>query len=175
MGVAESLPPSRARVDCLRLLGVGRPRPKFWLYETSGGGFGARAFLFRLQALGDCPADAIERLRQNYLRYAQRYPIHQDASQKAACRSEGVRDTRRADYENTIYWIRQDIGFWRGAEFFLRAAAEYRRRLRPIASNQTVVWFDGLACSVEETLGEDRSLKRVEVPPAPVVEFSARQ
>lgn len=96
------------------------------LYQTDGG-FVARACQFRLQALADRPADAIEGLRQSFLRYAQRYPIRQEAPASTRLGSrQRARGKQRADYEHAIYWVRQDMGFWRGAEFFLRAATAYR-------------------------------------------------
>jgi len=56
------------------------------------------------------------------------YPIRQDlpVSTRHGSR-ERIHDKRRADHEHAIYWIRQDMGFWRGAEFFLWAATAYRR------------------------------------------------
>lgn len=149
--VVESLPPSRARVDSLRLLGVGSHRPKFWLYQTDGG-FVARACQFRLQALADRPAEAIEGLRQIFLRYAQRYPIRQDvpASTRLGSRQR-ARDKQRADYEHAIYWVRQDMGFWRGAEFFLRAAKAYRH-FNAGESQPGALGSDGLAVHVNPPL-----------------------
>ena len=145
--VVDSLPPDRARVDSLRLLGVGSHRPKFWLYQTDGG-FVARACQFRLQALADRPADAIEGLRQSFLRYALRYPIRQDAPASTRLGSrQRARDKQRADYEHAIYWVRQDMGFWRGAEFFLRAATAYRH-FSAGGSQPGVLGSDGLAVHV---------------------------
>jgi hypothetical protein len=163
--VVESLPPSRARVDSLRLLGVGRSRPKFWLYETDVG-FVARACEFRLQSLADRPADAIEGLRQNFLRYAQRYPPGQDLPVSARHGSrERIHDKPRADYEHVIYWIRRDMGFWRGAEFLLRAAVAYRRHRRG-ESNQGLMCAGGLPTLIDGSVDMYQSPQHFDAPPA---------
>lgn len=59
--VSPALQPSSSRVAGHRLLGLGRERPKFWLFEA-GRQFVARACDLQLQTVADTPRNAIETL-----------------------------------------------------------------------------------------------------------------
>ena len=136
--VVESLPLARGRADRHRLLGVGSERPKFWLYEAAHG-YVARACNVKVQAHADSPKEAIESLRQAMSRYQRSYRTDRALLEAQPYVSpEPVRDRDFKDYERTIYWIGQDLGFRRGAEFFWNAANVFLQRREQGAQSATV-------------------------------------
>lgn len=71
--VADSIPPSGARLDRHRLLGLGCGKPWFWLFESSGQ-FVARVIDLKLQVLASTPREAIESLRHALAQHRRSYP-----------------------------------------------------------------------------------------------------
>ena len=126
--VVDALPPLHARVDRHRLLGMGRERPRFWLYEAVGG-FVARACDVKVQALASSPGDAIEGLRQAMSRYKRSYPVERRVQNNRPEESQSSHDRTDRNYEGLIHWTLQDFGFQRGADLFWKAAdAKLRQR-----------------------------------------------
>lgn len=125
--VNPSLQPSSSRVAGHRLLGLGRERPRFWLFEASGQ-FVARACDLKLQAVADTPRHAIESLRQAMCRYRALYyvsAVDPDAMQQRV-RTEPAADPARLAYERKIGLVFREYGFWDGAELFYAEAMRFQ-------------------------------------------------
>lgn len=123
--VKPSARPAQPPVDGHKLLGAGRDRPKFWLFETDGR-FAARARDVKLQVFADTPRDAIEVFRLAMRQYRRLYPLK--VAQPAVAleaRPKPIRDDARKLYETYIASLLYSWGFWRGARIFVSTAENF--------------------------------------------------
>lgn len=120
--VRESMVPSGVRVDRHRLLGAGKDRPKFWLFQSDDL-FVARWCDVKLQVLAETPRAAIEAMRCAINQHRRTY--QPPAASTPMIETKPVRDMAQRDYELRLNIIQRNHGFWRGAPLFRAIARDY--------------------------------------------------